>query len=78
MMPYFTTQLFKKSPGMVGLYISGAYSATMSTISTGLNSCATVLFKVHITYNLDYKTDGHFLSGTKKSTLGFNKVRKTV
>ena len=26
MMPYFTTQLFKNSPGMVGLFISAAYS----------------------------------------------------
>ena len=38
-------KLFAETPGLVGLYISAAYSATMSTISTGLNSIATVIFK---------------------------------
>ena len=46
-MPYFMTQMFKDAPGMTGLFISAAYSATMSTISTGLNSCVTVIFKVN-------------------------------
>ena len=53
MMPYFTKQLFNNTPGMLGIFISGAYSATLSTISSGLNSCVTVLFKVHI---FEYKS----------------------
>ena len=38
-------QVFETKPGLVGLYISAAYSATLSTISTGLNSIATIFFK---------------------------------
>ena len=44
-MPFLAAELFKNSPGMTGLYISAAYSATLSTLSTGLNSFATVFFK---------------------------------
>ena len=38
-------KVFETKPGLVGLYISAAYSATLSTISTGLNSIATIFFK---------------------------------
>ena len=44
--PYLATKVFDGTPGMVGLYISAGYSATLSTVSTGLNSFATVFFKV--------------------------------
>ena len=44
-MPFLASELFKNSPGMTGLYISAAFSATLSTLSTGLNSFATVFFK---------------------------------
>ena len=44
-MPFLAAEMFKKSPGLTGLYISAAYSATLSTLSTGLNSFATVFFK---------------------------------
>ena len=39
-------KIFQESPGMTGLWISAAYSATLSTFSAGLNSFATVAFKV--------------------------------
>ena len=45
MMPFLATELFKNSPGMTGLYIAAAFSATLSTLSTGFNSFATVFFK---------------------------------
>ena len=41
-MPFLAAEIFKNSPGLTGLYISAAYSATLSTLSTGLNSFATV------------------------------------
>ena len=44
-MPFLAAVIFKNSPGLTGLYISAAYSATLSTLSTGLNSFATVFFK---------------------------------
>ena len=44
-MPFLAAEIFKNSPGLTGLYISAAYSATLSTLSTGLNSFATVFFK---------------------------------
>ena len=43
---YLAMKIFHESPGMTGLCISAAYSATLSTLSTGLNSFATVAFKV--------------------------------
>ena len=48
-MPYLASQIFKHLPGLTGLFISAAYSATLSTLSTGLNSFATVVFKVSFT-----------------------------
>ena len=45
-MPYLANKVFDGTPAMVGLYISAAYSATLSSLSTGLNSFATVFFKV--------------------------------
>ena len=44
---YLAMKIFHESPGMTGLCISAAYSATLSTLSTGLNSFATVAFKVN-------------------------------
>ena len=46
LIPYLASKIFENSPGMTGLLISAAYSATLSTLSTGLNSFATVVFKV--------------------------------
>ena len=48
LLPYLAAKIFKDSPGLTGLFISAAYSATLSTLSTGLNSFATVFFKVVI------------------------------
>ncbi|XP_054772862.2 sodium-coupled monocarboxylate transporter 1-like [Lytechinus pictus] len=42
MMPYFTLDLFKKYPGLPGLFLSAVFSASLSTISSGLNAVAAV------------------------------------
>ena len=46
------SKVFENSPGLTGLLISAAYSATLSTLSTGLNSFATVVFKVNYKFVL--------------------------
>ncbi|CBY18739.1 unnamed protein product [Oikopleura dioica] len=42
--PFLVQEIFKEIPGMTGVFISSAYSATLSTISTALNSGATIFF----------------------------------
>ena len=55
LMPYLAARIFENVPGMTGLFISAAYSATLSTLSTGLNSFATVAFKVKLQLS-DFQT----------------------
>ena len=52
LIPYLASKVFENSPGLTGLLISAAYSATLSTLSTGLNSFATVVFKVNYKFVL--------------------------
>ena len=60
-------KIFHESPGMTGLCISAAYSATLSTLSTGLNSFATVAFKVFIlTYHMQHISKSFFQSVIKR------------
>ena len=42
--PFLVQEIFSEIPGMTGVFISSAYSATLSTISTALNSGATIFF----------------------------------
>eukprot|EP00057_Strongylocentrotus_purpuratus_P014276 XP_011668750.1 PREDICTED: sodium-coupled monocarboxylate transporter 2-like [Strongylocentrotus purpuratus] len=42
MMPYFTLDLFHRYPGLPGLFLSAVFSASLSTISSGLNAVAAV------------------------------------
>ena len=55
LIPYLASKVFENSPGLTGLLISAAYSATLSTLSTGLNSFATVVFKVNYKFVLFQK-----------------------
>ena len=41
--PYLAVNLFQSVPGVAGLYIAGAYSGTLSSVSSALNSMATVI-----------------------------------
>lgn len=43
MLPYLAVNLFQEFPGVAGLYIAGAYSGALSTISSGINSMTTVI-----------------------------------
>ena len=43
LVPYLAVEQFQNFPGVAGLYISGAYCGCLSTVSSGINSMATVI-----------------------------------
>lgn len=45
LMPLFVTQLLRNIPGLSGLFISGVFSAALSSVSTALNSMAAVVLE---------------------------------
>jgi sodium-dependent multivitamin transporter 6 len=44
LLPYFTTDVLADFPGITGLFLACLYSGTLSTISSGLNSIAAVVW----------------------------------
>ncbi|XP_059477403.1 sodium-coupled monocarboxylate transporter 1-like [Neocloeon triangulifer] len=44
-LPYFVTQIASNVPGLPGLFVSGVFSAALSSMSTGLNSITGVLYE---------------------------------
>ncbi len=45
MFPLFVIETLGRFPGLTGLFIAGILSASLSTISSGVNSIATVLLE---------------------------------
>ncbi|XP_036147769.1 sodium-coupled monocarboxylate transporter 1 isoform X2 [Monomorium pharaonis] len=45
LLPYFVMVLSKAIPGLPGLFVSGLFSAALSTMSTGLNSMSCVIYE---------------------------------
>lgn len=45
LMPLYVTQLLREIPGLSGLFISGVFSAALSSVSTALNSMAAVVLE---------------------------------
>ncbi|XP_068084240.1 sodium-coupled monocarboxylate transporter 2 [Anabrus simplex] len=45
LLPFFVMEISKNIPGLPGLFISGVFSAALSSMSTGLNSMTGVLFE---------------------------------
>ena len=43
MVPYLAVEIFQEWPGVAGMYIAGAYCGCLSTVSSGINSMATVI-----------------------------------
>lgn len=41
-MPYYVVQMMKSAPGLLGLFIAGIFSASLSTISAACNALAAV------------------------------------
>jgi Na+/proline symporter len=44
LLPYFTTDVLADFPGITGLFLACLYSGTLSTVSSGLNSLAAVVW----------------------------------
>ncbi|CAH1407495.1 unnamed protein product [Nezara viridula] len=44
-LPYFVMEVGSSVPGLPGLFVSGVFSAALSTMSTGLNSLTGVIFQ---------------------------------
>ncbi|KAL6433376.1 hypothetical protein ACFW04_006496 [Cataglyphis niger] len=45
LLPYFVMELSHTIPGLPGLFVSGVFSAALSTMSTGLNSMSGVIYE---------------------------------
>ncbi|KAJ8982518.1 hypothetical protein NQ317_018559 [Molorchus minor] len=45
LLPYFVMQIAGSMPGLPGLFVSGVFSAALSSMSTGLNSMTGVIFE---------------------------------
>jgi len=43
LLPYLTVEIFQDYPGVAGLYVAGAFSGTLSTASSGINSMSTCI-----------------------------------
>ena len=51
LVPYLTTVIFENAPGAAGLYVSAAFSGTLSSVSSGINSMSTCLITDFIRRN---------------------------
>lgn len=67
-LPYLVAELFRGYHGMSGLFVAGIFSASLSTISSGINSMAAVLWEDVF---LEFQT---FKSMTKSHANTFVKV----
>ena len=54
LVPYLALDIFRSYPGLAGVYVSGAYSGTLSTVSSGVNSMATVIVNDFVMPNEKY------------------------
>ncbi|XP_058793324.1 sodium-coupled monocarboxylate transporter 1-like [Phymastichus coffea] len=45
LLPYFVMEMAASIPGLPGLFVSGVFSAALSTMSTGLNSMSGVIYE---------------------------------
>ncbi|XP_051158287.1 putative sodium-dependent multivitamin transporter [Leptopilina boulardi] len=67
-MPYFAVDKMSKFPGLMGLFIAGIFSASLSTISAVLNSLSAVILEDYI--KPFYKKKDKTLSDAKVTLLG--------
>ncbi|KAG7214205.1 hypothetical protein KM043_001548 [Ampulex compressa] len=45
LLPFFVMEMARAIPGLAGLFVSGVFSAALSTMSTGLNSMSGVIYE---------------------------------
>ncbi|XP_053109130.1 sodium-coupled monocarboxylate transporter 1-like isoform X4 [Hemicordylus capensis] len=59
LMPYLVLDILGDFPGITGLFVAGTYSATLSTVSSSINSLAAVTVEDFIIPYLSPKSEGH-------------------
>jgi len=52
LIPLMVVKLFKNFPGFAGLFVSSVYSGMLSTVSSGTNSVAMIIFEVFVRPNV--------------------------
>jgi len=57
LIPLMVVKLFKNFPGFAGLFVSSVYSGMLSTVSSGTNSVAMIIFEVFIRPNVKQMSD---------------------
>ena len=50
MTPYLTLEILLQFPGVCGLYMASAFAGTLSTVSSGINGCSTVVVQGSILF----------------------------
>ena len=73
MIPYLSVTILDDFPGLSGLYVAGVYAGTLSTISSGINSVATVMLTNFIQPSI--KNNGCW---SKISHIDETKISKTI
>jgi len=53
--PYLAVKILSNWPGLTGIYVAGVYAGSLSTISSGINSAATVVVTSFIKPHVDNK-----------------------
>ncbi|KAJ8030660.1 Sodium-coupled monocarboxylate transporter 1 [Holothuria leucospilota] len=69
--PLIISDLFAKYPGLAGLIVSGAFSASLSTISSSLNSMSAIFEAVLLRKVFPDATDKKLTFFSKLSSIGF-------
>ena len=66
MTPYLTLEILLQFPGVCGLYMASAFAGTLSTVSSGINGCSTVVVQGRILsqYSSKYIFDNLLISPT--------------
>ena len=56
MTPYLTLEILLQFPGVCGLYMASAFAGTLSTVSSGINGCSTVVVqgRIHSRFSSKY------------------------
>lgn len=60
-MPYFVVDSMGHIPGLSGIFVAGIFSASLSTISAGLNSMSAVTMEDYFKVSVFYKAIGYTL-----------------
>lgn len=69
LIPYLSVKILDHLPGLAGLYAAGVYAGTLSTISSGINSVATVILRDFIRPSIAHDGIYKFLKGKDETVI---------